>query len=411
LTTPILNTGVISEFEATMTGCGNECGLQNSVYIEFNTDNSVPVFAPALFYALVITANESMAFSELVELYAIWFTTAQVPGLVMTAVPAPTTNSLVIVFPPGYNINGQSLIISFLAVASSDTVTPVLGPIVPPATVGPILSFNVTLGSELFDPVNNFYTGNVGLSGAPGSGGTQQFTNYSGFPERTTLAQRELLLLMREACGRPSALCDSDLDDMRSHIKKSCLCADLSSKCCKPAKSGKCKKSKKACLIRYFTFVSCCLNAFPCLKKRSVCDRLKRACHSCEDRHGVFCTLLPIICKYNTSVNVDLRVCIEAMFESICGYNPYCYVSKTCGGFYGLCEKDLRICRDYVCDDDRERRDHIERSEICEEKKEEEEKHHRREKKKGMFTRFRVIIIVSVTIVAVCGGIAAYSLM
>jgi len=402
LTNQVLNTNVISEFEATTAGCADECGIQSAVYLKFNTNNSTPPFDPALFYALVITANEPTTFSKLVGLYAIYFRTPE-GALQMTAVSGTTTDSLVVAFPQGYDINDQTLVIEFLTTASSNIVTV--------AFTFPIVSvFNVTVGSELISTVDNQYT-SIAIIIFFDFPESQQFTDYIGYPERTTIAQGQLLLDIKEACGRPTALCDSDLDEMRCYSKKWSLCADLSSRCAKVCKAGKCRKSRKACLIRYFTFVSCCLNVFPSLKKRSTCDRLKRACQGSKDRHGVFCSLAALLCKNSTAINVDLRVIIEMMFEVVVGYNPYCHVAKTTGGFYGLCENDMGIVKDYFCDD-QEDHEYMEPSEVCEERTEEdEERRHHKEKKRGVFTRFRVVIIVSVAIVAVCGGIAAYSLM
>jgi len=347
----------------------------------------------------IIQARNPVVFRELVDLYALYFLTPQTAPLVISVFPAPTTNQLVIVFPLTYPLDAQTLVLNFATVASASTVT----------YNAVNNNFNVTLFSELLQP-NWTYTGTIALD-AFANEATQQFKNYVGYPERTTIAAGDLLRLIREKCVKPAALSEDDLRNIRCYLKKRAICGQLSIKCVKVSK-GKCKKSKKACLLRYFTFVTCCLNAFPVLRKKSsVCDRLQRACCGSEDAHGVFCAIIAILSKCHTSISFDLRILIEMMFEIVVGYNPYCNLAKTSGAFYGLCEKDARIVRGYSREEGVESTVECSEEAESEKKSEDEEKRREGEKKRGVFARYRVLIIVSIAFVAVCGGIAVYSLM
>jgi hypothetical protein len=397
----IANASVVNLLESVCCGCdsNDEGGIRTTVYIKFTVENSTPAFDPALEHVLTITANNPTLFNELVDLYALYFLDPQTTGLIMTVIPAPTTNQLVIVFPVGYGLNAQTLVLSFVTVASSSSVVV--------NTAGTL--FDVTLGSELFTP-NWTYQGTIGLD-ASASAATQSFKNYANYPERTTQAAEQLLTMIKEKCVQSNTLSEEDLREIKCYLKRKTICVQLSAKCIKVSKAGKCKKSQKACLLRYFTFVTCCLNAFPVLrKKKPVCERLQRDCCNSEDAHSVFCAIAAILSKCHTSINFDLRILIEMMFEVVIGYNPYCNLSKTSGAFYGLCDKDAKIVRDYSHDEGVESTVEGEHTEE-EEKISDEEKRKEEEKKRGVFFRYRILIIVSIAFVAVCGGIAVYSFM
>lgn len=390
---------VVHLLESTGDCCDDECGNKKTLYIKFTPEAAVPVFDPTLQYVLVITANNPTVFRELVDLYAIYFRTPQTPLLQITLIPASITNSLVISFAIGYPLADQTLIIDYTTVASASTVLPNIA----------LTGFNATIRSEIIKP-DHTYTGTLGLD-LLALLTSQHFKNYDDYPERTFLAREELLEAIQSECKRPSTFTDSDLDKIRCYIKKCSLCVRLSKKCIKVGKAGKCQKSKKACILRYFTFVSCCLNALPGLKKKSACDRLQRACGNSDDVHGVFCAIIAILSKTCTSINVDLRVLIEMMFEVIIGYNPYCNLSKTSDAFYGLSEKDAKIVKDYSS---KEGSDSAEGgSEQTEDRKPDDDDRRRDgDRSRGsVFYRYRVLIIIGITIVAVGGAVAVYSLM
>ena len=166
------------------------------------------------------------------------------------------------------------------------------------------------------------------------------FVNYQ------TRSNGVLALCQLYECIKKNKHCGSIDDDCLNYIILSNICDEARLLVCRTV----CREREcipiKTCFLKYTAFVTCSLKTCANFESAGSCVNVFSTINnSCSDKFNACNAAMSYICN-----KIDVSVCIEAMFSSIIGVNPYCSMSfKESVLLYGLSKED-RASMESVCD-------------------------------------------------------------